>query len=817
MWATLSHTAFKPRSIKLQSWKPNLTSIRSFHKTSFLSATQYKSKAPQTRLSKKVLRWTKIGELPNTAVRPDVFYVEDQKKVIIRNPNEHVASDPIAWEMDPEFYNIKPIAKKQTPDFEVDPAKYDYLPIHDSMKKDFTKLLHESLNGKLNGSGDPVRAATAYQNEMRKRYGNNVLMADYYADPKAVGAFVKTSKVYQSHMAELDVFTQHFEKIIDKYFGDFVSNTKFSEKFENLIGGAAEKMELFSNEVDVVLKLNEGKSPKDVFIALAKHFDLPVDSTLIQKASELIDLPKLVSYLRKVVNTKMENRFDVHQGSISTADFNLPSEKLSFIVGLARDITFQAYTQKLSDAEAFSKDPSLVSSDWENPVTPDAFNFTNRWDKTEEKIPETLLSKEYVAFSANYQRNSDELVRELSKRFDITTDEVTQYAKARIAKKTSVFQARSDFEKYIKLISGLETANERFNLQLSSEELKNLNSVLKNQEVWDRAEEFFTMGKTLGAISNDFLRVRKVKFDSPEKTARFRSVFERAVEARFAKKGIDVQDLELDLTMQNLVGRSFRTPIIEYPYDSSVQSGNKLVVFNNRGLETAQPRAGIITVFSGKLDGTELPTPPFAFATATSLSGKVFAIGYQWKVKVSLKPKQHDVWVLDTLASNPTWEKLETNGTPPLAHIGSDIYSVNAGKEDILYFAAGINGYEIYRFNTKTNTWDKPTIQGNSPVPLVGASLSRMKMHGEEKIVALFGSVQNDFPNHPNKHMAIFDVETLTWEPSDPEFIGDIPEPRKESGLAFYPEDEVLFVVGGRTEAKTFNDIYMLHIDREAI
>jgi len=752
------------------------------------------------------------------AVRPKVFFAEKQNKVLILNPTDQFLPEPIAWEMDPEFYKLKTLATKTSPSLEVDPAAYDYLPVKTHIRDEVAKVDSELASNKLQGKGDALRVVELMQKMLRSEFGEKVAMADYESDPKALGAFLNTSKTFVENASQLDLFSQHLQRIQHKYFGEFYSDKKISGKLKKLTE-TPELMENFATEVDVVIKMNQGKSSEEIFTALAKRFDFPSDPNLIKRADETLDLSKLVGYIRRGVDVHMASRFESLRSIIDPKDFGATPDKFTMIIHLTRDLTFQALAQQLSDKAAFEKDNSLVDSDWENPITPDFYNQPQRWDKEPVDVEtDSMETTQFLAFRSNYQRSIDDLSREIGKRFNLQPSQVIQYAKARIAKKASVLQQEEDFKNTLKLAPGkLEAVNEKFKIQLNSEELAKINGLISSTDVWDRVETLYLLGNPLSFISKDFLRVYKVKLDSAEKIARFQSAFERAIQVRYVREGIDVKQLQIELQVKSNSGRTQTSPVIEYPYNFSAMTENKILVFDAVVGDFRQAGAGIIDYSSGKLRGTELPTPPFTIANPVSIAGKVFAVGHKWDGVLAFKINGVDVWMMDMINSEPSWELLKTTGPIPEAKFrDNDTYAIAVGNK-IYFIIAEVNHYDISIFDTQTNTWEKPEIKGKSPVPLVSANLTYMKMHGEDKIVAMFGNITNDYNNHPQNHLAVFDIDTLTWEPIEPEIIGDIPIPRKDCGTAFFPEDEALFVVGGRTETIGFRDIYMLHVDREVL
>lgn len=109
----------------------------------------------------------------------------------------------------------------------------------------------------------------------------------------------------------------------------------------------------------------------------------------------------------------------------------------------------------------------------------------------------------------------------------------------------------------------------------------------------------------------------------------------------------------------------------------------------------------------------------------------------------------------------------------------------------------------VWAFDTETECWSLMEAKGDVPVARSGHTVVK-----SSSVLILFGGEDSKRRKLNDLHM--FDLKSMTWLPL--QCTGTGPSPRSNHVAALY-DDRILYIFGGSSKSKTFNDLYSLDFE----
>ncbi|XP_004486044.1 uncharacterized protein [Cicer arietinum] len=123
------------------------------------------------------------------------------------------------------------------------------------------------------------------------------------------------------------------------------------------------------------------------------------------------------------------------------------------------------------------------------------------------------------------------------------------------------------------------------------------------------------------------------------------------------------------------------------------------------------------------------------------------------------------------------------------------------GKTDL-----GSDKISVWAFDTETECWALMEAKGDIPIARSGHTIVRAN-----STLILFGG--EDCKRRKLNDLHMFDLKSLTWLPLH--CTGTAPSPRFNHVASLY-DGKILFIFGGATKSRTFNDLYSLDFETMA-
>ncbi|XP_021751068.1 acyl-CoA-binding domain-containing protein 4-like [Chenopodium quinoa] len=131
---------------------------------------------------------------------------------------------------------------------------------------------------------------------------------------------------------------------------------------------------------------------------------------------------------------------------------------------------------------------------------------------------------------------------------------------------------------------------------------------------------------------------------------------------------------------------------------------------------------------------------------------------------------------------------------------------VSWGKKALLVGGKTNPGSEkvsVWAYDTETECWSLMEAKGDVPVARSGHTVVK-----SSSVLILFGGEDSKRRKLNDLHM--FDLKSMTWLPL--QCTGTGPSPRSNHVAALY-DDRILYIFGGSSKSKTFNDLYSLDFE----
>ncbi|CAO2839431.1 unnamed protein product [Amaranthus hypochondriacus] len=244
---------------------------------------------------------------------------------------------------------------------------------------------------------------------------------------------------------------------------------------------------------------------------------------------------------------------------------------------------------------------------------------------------------------------------------------------------------------------------------------------------------------------------------------------------------------------------------------STHSNGESVVVTVDRAGETDSAARDINNCTSGSCESWmvlsiagDKPKPRFNHA-ATVVGNKMVVVGGE-----SIHGMLDDVQVLsfDQFSWTSASSKIYLSPTSlPLKIPSCRGHSlVSCGKKALLIGGKTDPGSEkisVWAFDTETECWSLMEAKGDAPVARSGHTVVK-----SSSVLILFGGEDSKRRKLNDLHM--FDLKSMTWLPL--QCTGTGPSPRSNHVAALY-DDRILYIFGGSSRSKTFNDLYSLDFE----